>query len=478
METKKIYADSETTNIDVNEKKNEEMLQLVFDVTQQLLNDDNQSILKAMNEILDFFNFNQAFIYEINHLKQLNLKENINKIYNKQLIKKISFEDYFSTEEISIITKNPIIYIQNNCITNELNEKISKMFNLKDYILFFIINDDKSITGCIGIASYSGNNCLEKSDYKVIEQLLRLLSGKIRLRIYKQQLKFTNSTLENIMDHIGIDIYVNDFETHEMLYANQSMAAPYGGWENMQGKTCYQALYDNQNEICSYCPKKFLIDENGNPSNIYSWDYQRPFDKSWFRVISSAFKWTDGRLAQVISSVNITQEKNNELIIEKLAYTDDLTGIGNRVLLQENFKKLALKSQAHEIGITIFFADLNNFKEINDNFGHSAGDSILKQIANVISTDDLTKNNCYRYGGDEFIFLYFGLSVEESKIRHSELLELFSRPLLLDGQNYSCSASIGYARFPEDGKTYEELLDNADNRMYAQKSKFHSSKAQ
>jgi alkyl hydroperoxide reductase subunit AhpC len=54
------------------------------------------------------------------------------------------------------------------------------------------------------------------------------------------------------------------------------------------------------------------VDENGEPTKVYSWDYRRPFDGSWFRVLSAAFPWVDGRLAHVVSSIDITDNKNNE----------------------------------------------------------------------------------------------------------------------------------------------------------------------
>ena len=58
-----------------------------------------------------------------------------------------------------------------------------------------------------------------------------------------------------------------------------------------------------------FCPKRHLIDENGHPTKVYSWDYQRPFDKCWFRVFSAAFAWVDGQMAHVITSVDIDHQK-------------------------------------------------------------------------------------------------------------------------------------------------------------------------
>lgn len=114
------------------------------------------------------------------------------------------------------------------------------------------------------------------------------------------------------MNNMGVDIYVNSFDSHDMLYANESMAAPYGGIEHFEGKKCWQALYTDKTGECEFCPKRHLIDENGLPTKVYSWDYQRPFDKCWFRVFSAAFAWIDGQMAHVITSVDIDHQKKIE----------------------------------------------------------------------------------------------------------------------------------------------------------------------
>src|SRR5699024_10615050 len=102
------------------------------------------------------------------------------------------------------------------------------------------------------------------------------------------------------------------FDSHDMLYANRSMVEPYGGIEHFWGKKCWEALYSDKTGECEFCPKRHLIDENGHPTKVYSWDYQRPFDKCWFRVFSAAFAWIDGQMAHVITSVDIDHQKKIE----------------------------------------------------------------------------------------------------------------------------------------------------------------------
>ena len=146
----------------------------------------------------------------------------------------------------------------------------------------------------------------------MIHLILDSLSKEIAVREYKEREVRASKTLGSIMNNMGVDIYVNSFDSHDMLYANESMAAPYGGVQHFEGKKCWEALYTDKKGECEFCPKKHLIDENGLPTKVYSWDYQRPFDKCWFRVFSAAFAWIDGQMAHVITSVDIDHQKTIE----------------------------------------------------------------------------------------------------------------------------------------------------------------------
>ena len=86
-------------------------------------------------------------------------------------------------------------------------------------------------------------------------------------------------------------------------------------------------------------------DENGEPTKIYSWDYQRPFDGSWFRVFSAAFRWGGRQTAHVVSSADITDNKRNEALVEYLANYDSLTNLPNRRMLVKECERRIDKTQ-------------------------------------------------------------------------------------------------------------------------------------
>ena len=447
--------------------------QLLIDVVQST--DDGLKEVSGLSHILgrirDFFYFGSAFVYESDPMRHFVLKEHSGSFEHTDLAQSFILEDILSPEQIKKLSDDPWCCANQDLKHTTLSSILFDFFGDRSAFIVFITNDENLVVGCVGMVDKRRHEPLSDREYSQACALFKLIVERSRFRIYRQRLEYTTSTLENIMDHTGFDIYVNDFYTHEMLYTNESMAAPYGGWENMKDKTCHAALYDGQDYECSYCPKHQIIDSEGNPSKIYSWDYQRPFDGKWFHVISAAFEWVDGRLVQVVSSADINEAKHNELLIRQMAFSDQLTGIGNRRKLEQDLQTLLTQPGIQEKGAAILFLDLDGFKNINDTYGHNGGDTLLKHISTLFQENPLTADRCYRYGGDEFIFLFEGVSREDALKYSNEISALLETPLAIGNNQVSCKGSFGVSFYPKDGKDYWSLLDRADEAMYINKQK-------
>lgn len=472
--------------------------------TSRLLNNGNSSdevVSEALDGIRNFFSYGSAFIYERDHTKTFHLKESSPVYEHDSLPNSFSLEDCLESDQINLIDESAVY--QSDCESDykDFLHKLCEFFTVQSLLTIFITNDKNEAIGCVGMADMRQHKPLQGLPLEWADTLLRIIAQRSRLRIYRQRLNYASNTLVNIMDHIGFDIYVNDFDTHEMLYANESMAAPYGGSSSIGKKTCHEWLYEGQSFECEYCPKHQLIDENGEPTKTYAWDYQRPFDKKWFRVISAAFQWTDGRLAVVVSSSDITDAKKNELLVYQMAHYDTLTGIPNRRKLEQDLEKALAKSTHNsptnknkkhaqfspgivggfhhkneeavpndeEKNVAVLFLDLDEFKQVNDTLGHSGGDALLKHIAQTFEESPLTAEHCYRYGGDEFVFLYDNTTREQARNLGNQILELLKKPFVFDNFTHICEGSIGVSVYPEDGSDYWELFDRADHAMYSQK---------
>ncbi|MGJ8691872.1 MAG: EAL domain-containing protein [Thalassotalea sp.] len=160
---------------------------------------------------------------------------------------------------------------------------------------------------------------------------------------------------------------------------------------------------------------------------------------------------------------DITERKQNEAELLKLANTDILTGLPNRSSFQANQTRLVENKTPH--ALLVF--DLDNFKKINDSMGHELGDILLCKVAKRILTIGRPQDSVYRLGGDEFSLL-----IENTNDIHvitsiaKDVLRTIAIPLKLRSQEVVLFSSIGIVLYPEDGISSEELLKNADTAMY------------
>lgn len=424
---------------------------------------DTQIIIQSLMLICDNFLFDCGLLYENDPQNSLILKE----LYNPcsmRLRKNIIIEE-ISSEIYSQLKIAPIIYDDGIKCSNT-NLDLHRYFYAQSVYILPLLDEDSSICGLIVLMNASEKERLSNYESESLFAILNMLARYLSIRLYQNKLEFARKSLEGILDNTGIDIYVNDFYTHDILYVNKSMAAPYGGISAFEGKKCWEVLFPGTTGQCEFCPQKELIDEHNNPTKIYSWNYQRYFDGAWFRVFSAAFRWVDGRLAHVVSSADITDNKRNEEIIKNMANYDQLTKLPNRRLLVIDCEKRINLATENEKGYVLFF-DIDGFKAINDTLGHDAGDEFLVNLGEFFNSISLLKDSIYRNGGDEFVAIING-SIEESGLITllDFIFERFKNPWILKTGNIVCNTSIGIACYPEDGATAEDLLYIADQAMY------------
>ena len=156
--------------------------------------------------------------------------------------------------------------------------------------------------------------------------------------------------------------------------------------------------------------------------------------------------------------------------LQKIAHYDSLTGLSNRNFFYEQLDKLIERVRRENKLMAVMFLDLDNFKPVNDEHGHSVGDLLLQSVAKRI-TSCLRKNDiAARLGGDEFIIAYDTSGNEESlAIAAQRIIEVISDVYILSGQELKISASIGVSVYPKDGVDMDVLIKNADTAMYSTK---------
>ncbi|HSF92895.1 MAG TPA: bifunctional diguanylate cyclase/phosphodiesterase, partial [Paracoccaceae bacterium] len=163
-------------------------------------------------------------------------------------------------------------------------------------------------------------------------------------------------------------------------------------------------------------------------------------------------------------------QKTNEL--KRLAYYDALTGLENRKLFQERLKDELVRVRGVGGRVAILYLDLDHFKRLNDSLGHSAGDALLRSVADRLRAGVRHGDSVARVGGDEFTVTLNNLDApEHAGMVARKLLDCICEPLRLEGQDLYISMSIGITIAPEDGTDANELMKNADVAMYHAKSK-------
>ncbi|MGB5738795.1 MAG: diguanylate cyclase [Woeseia sp.] len=163
-----------------------------------------------------------------------------------------------------------------------------------------------------------------------------------------------------------------------------------------------------------------------------------------------------------VTLIDITQRKSNESKMLQDALRDPLTGVLNR----RGFEKEGVDCIARSPRGAVLYLDLNQFKTINDRFGHQAGDALLKAFGHRLEYCLRPEDILARLGGDEFSIILPDVSIDDVKHVAARLVETGSEPYIIQGQEISCTASVGIALMPEHGKELWELVSVADQAMY------------
>ena len=156
--------------------------------------------------------------------------------------------------------------------------------------------------------------------------------------------------------------------------------------------------------------------------------------------------------------------------VEHLAYHDALTGLPNRSFMTRILDDRIRQSSRYGRQFSVFFLDLDGFKQINDTLGHDAGDDLLREVAKRLEQALRKSDTVARMGGDEFMVILPEIESEEQVAAVArKILRALSEPFLLLGERFRVTSSVGISLYPRDGTDEQALLKNADIAMYAAK---------
>jgi diguanylate cyclase (GGDEF)-like protein/PAS domain S-box-containing protein len=190
----------------------------------------------------------------------------------------------------------------------------------------------------------------------------------------------------------------------------------------------------------------------------------------WLTI--NAVRNSNGQITNYVSIFHdITELKRQQEALEHQAQHDALTGLPNRVLLNDRLQMALAGMKRRETKLAVMFLDLDHFKNINDGFGHTAGDNLLVELSRRLQEQLRAGDTLARQGGDEFLILLPEIeSVEDAGLIATRLLASLQTPFFHGEIEYFVTASIGVTISPDDGNAADVLIKNADMAMYRAKN--------
>lgn len=207
-------------------------------------------------------------------------------------------------------------------------------------------------------------------------------------------------------------------------------------------------------------------------SSDLRWHQRKDGSSFWADGVMTPIKNSDGDITGYLKILrDDTERKLAESRLEELARIDILTGVANRVAFQERLAEMSSAALRNHELLILHLIDLDNFKLVNDKWGHPVGDQLLKVVAQRMR--DVSRNTDFiaRLGGDEFVILQSNVQDPDTGGALAEkLVEALAEPCQIDGHEIICGASIGIALFPQDASDAEKLLRKADLALYKVKN--------
>ncbi|MEW8506983.1 MAG: EAL domain-containing protein [Candidatus Thiodiazotropha sp.] len=341
-----------------------------------------------------------------------------------------------------------------------------------------------SITGLKGRKAWLETHSVPIMDAngEVVQHLGLTHDVTDRLRM-EQQLLEDREFLQSVIDSISDSVMVIDRGLRIQLM-NQSVKSRLKTFRVDPGKiTHYFDLpfvsAPAGGRLIQDCPVHRVLQVGEQVSAILSRPVSKePSSSIKVEVIASPLLNPDGSLRGVIEVARditehldlleeVRQQKDD---LQHLAHHDPLTNLPNRALFLLRLKQAISKARRSGLQMAVLFVDLDRFKEINDSLGHAFGDRVLNEVAERFKHSVREDDTIARLGGDEFTFILEGLKKPQDAAQMAQqIIHSLEMPIKVDSHELFITTSIGISVYPQDGKSAETMLRNADTAMYKSK---------
>lgn len=298
------------------------------------------------------------------------------------------------------------------------------------------------------------------------DQLNRVAGENRRLQI---QFSAATKQVRELNEFIQIMLNLSPFglciiQKNKLIFSNKTFAEIFGfSSKQLRDMSPWDIVYEEDREHVRKSVDAMLT---GQTHSFFMFRVMTNQDKIKWIMGSVALMHMNEKQAVLGNFVDLTEGR-----VMQLAYNDPLTGLANRMLMMDRLEQAIVSAKRRDGKLALLFIDLDEFKDVNDVYGHLIGDQLLVGIANGLKEVIRRENDTIaRIGGDEFLILLTDISQRdhiESIVNH--LFEKFAQPLLVRDQpplSIKVNFSIGIALFPDHGEDSDTLIHNADIAMY------------
>ncbi len=291
----------------------------------------------------------------------------------------------------------------------------------------------------------------------------------------EQRVREESNFLQAVIDCIGDPVMVIGTD-YKVMRSNRAADDYSFNCLQHHEKPCYKVAHDSDGP-CPECPLTDVVASKKTFTRIHEYT-NKSGETRTFELMASPLYDAHGQVTGLVqSSRDITDHiKTRQTLVEKeksldfLAHHDPLTKLPNRLLFGDRLEQALRHAKRNNTGVALLFIDLDEFKEINDSFGHNLGDQLLQKVSERLKKHVRDNDTISRLGGDEFTIIVEDIANSNDAARVAQtLLNVFNQPIELDEQLH-ISLSIGISLYPDDADQPEALIRNADTAMYRAKA--------
>lgn len=376
-----------------------------------------------------------------------------------QGLKELAKEDY----NYDVIVSSGMYITQDVSQLPDGDREILEAQGIRALAIIPFYDHDKPL-GYVGFDDCEQTRKWSHDEIQVLQSVARLLVFLIKRRDAERSQQIGQRVLQLISDNSGEVIYVNSLDDYTLLFVSRGLADSLGVEpEDLLGKKCWQVLQKDQQGPCPFCPiPKLSIEPGADRSEVYVWENFNAIAEKTYVVKDNLMRWYDGSIVHLETALDISQRKQYEDNLRRIASTDAMTGVYNREWGGNELEAMLQDKK----GGSLCFIDVDGLKKTNDEKGHSVGDKLLSKTVRLI-TENITESEFLcRWGGDEFL-----LWMQRDVAGADELVRAIQKQM--DAYNAQADnsfyLSFSYGIVPFEGESFDEIVKNADQLMYQNK---------